>query len=231
MESVLKSEQTGLYHKPHNRKSIMNDKHDHVVQRTRQYWFNDGLVELSTGGIFLFLGLYFFIQSLLPSGSILLFVLQSGFILAIIGSIFLGRRVVNKYKSRLTFPRTGYVSYKQPSVTQRLISAGLALLMSAIILGLVLSTTISMNWIPAITGLIVSTVWLISAARVGLTRFYLQSILSMILGVGLSLVNLETYQSLALYYALMGILLVLSGALTLAKYLRQYPPLENDSPA
>jgi len=209
----------------------MNDDLDHVVQRTRQYWFTDGLVELSMGGIFLFLGLYFFVQSLLPSGSILLFVLQASFILAIIGSIFLGRRLVSKYKSRLTFPRTGYVTYKQASVTQRLISASLALFMSALILGLFLTTTISMNWIPAITGLIVSIVWLISAARVGLTRFYLQSLLSIILGVGLSLVHLETYQSLALYYAVMGIVLMLSGALILAKYLRQYPPLENDSTA
>lgn len=209
----------------------MNDDLEHVVQRTRQYWFTDGLVEISTGGIFLFLGLYFFVQSLLPTGSILLFILQAGFVLAIIGSIFLGRRLVSKYKSHLTFPRTGYVTYKQASTTQRLISAGLALLMSALILGLFLTTTISMNWIPAITGLIVSIVWLISAARVGLFRFYLQSIFSIILGVGLSLVHLETYQSLALYYAVMGILLILSGVLTFAIYLRQYPPLENDSAA
>lgn len=207
----------------------MNDELDHVVKRTRQYWFKDGLVELSMGGIFLFLGLYFFVQSLLPSGSFLLFVLQAGFVLAIIGSIFLGRRLVSKYKSHLTFPRTGYVTYKQASVTQRLISASLALLMSALILGLFLTTTISMNWIPAITGLIVSIVWLISAARVGLVRFYLQSIFSIILGVGLSLVHMETYQSLALYYAVMGFLLILSGGLTLAKYLRQNPPLDSNS--
>jgi hypothetical protein len=79
--------------------------------------------------------------------------------------------------------------------------------------------------------LVVGIIWLISAFRVGLLRFYLQSILSLLLGVGLSLARLETYQSLAIYYAVMGLVLILSGGLTLINYLRQNPPLENDSPA
>ena len=96
---------------------------------------------------------------------------------------------------------------------------------------LFLATPLSLNWIPAITGLVVGIIWLISAFRVGLLRFYLQSILSLLLGVGLSLAKLETYQSLAVYYAAMGLVLILSGGLTLLKYIRHNPPMENDLPA
>jgi hypothetical protein len=79
--------------------------------------------------------------------------------------------------------------------------------------------------------LIVGIAWLISAVRIGLLRFFLQSILSMLLGVGLSLVRFEMYQSLAIYYTVMGIVLLLSGGATLTKYLQQYPTSENDSTA
>jgi hypothetical protein len=209
----------------------MNDELEHVVQRTRQYWFSDGLAELSIGGIFIFLGAYFFVQSQLQPRSLMLIILQAGFILAIFGSIYLGRRLVSRFKSRLTYPRTGYVTYKQGSKTRRLLSIGLVLTMATLIVGLFLTTTIAMNWIPAITGLIVSIIWLISAARVGLIRFYVQSLLSLLLGMGLSLASLETYQSLAVYYAVIGLVLILSGGLTQIRYLRQNPPLKNDSPA
>lgn len=137
---------------------------------------------------------------------------------------------MKKFKSRLTFPRTGYVSYKRASKKQRIVSASLAIIIVSIIIALLLTTSLSLNWIPAITGLIVGIIWLISAIRVGLIRFYLQSILSLLLGVGLSLARLETYQSLAIYYAVMGTVLLISGGVTLAKYLRQFPTSENDSP-
>ena len=77
----------------------MNDELEHVVQRTRQYWFSDGLVELSVGGTFIILGLYFYIQSILPSESLVLLAIQAGFVFLLFGVIFLSRYVVNKFKS------------------------------------------------------------------------------------------------------------------------------------
>lgn len=209
----------------------MNDELAQVVQRTRQYWFSDGLVELSVGGTFIILGLYFYIQSILPSGSLLLLAIQAGFVFLLFGLIFFVRYLVNKFKSQLTIPRTGYVSYNRATRKQRIVSASIAILIAALNIALFLATPLSLHWIPAVTGLIVGIIWLVSAFRVGLLRFYLQSIFSLLLGVGLSLVRLDTYQSLAIFYTLMGLVLILSGGLTLIKYLRQNPPLEIDSPA
>ena len=88
----------------------MNDNIDHVVQRTRQYWFSDGIVELSVGSLFLLLGVYFYLQSTLPTGSLLLVGFQVGFVFLLVGAMFLSRYLVDKLKSRFIFPRTGYVS-------------------------------------------------------------------------------------------------------------------------
>lgn len=209
----------------------MNDDINHTVQRTRQYWFIDGLAELSVGGLFLLLGIYFFIQSILSSGSLTLLVFQLSFVFILFAMIFTSRYLLNKLKSRITFPRTGYVSYKKASKVQKLTSASLAIVIATFPIILYFTTPLSLNWIPIFSGLLVGAIWLISAVRIGLLRLYLQALLSLILGVLLSLANLDTYPSLAIYYGVMGIVLFTSGGIILAMYLRQHPAAENDSPA
>ncbi|HUV28704.1 MAG TPA: hypothetical protein VMW34_15195 [Anaerolineales bacterium] len=204
----------------------MNEDLDHVVQRTRQYWFSDGIVELSVGGLFLILGFYFYLQSTLSAASLLLISFQVGFVFLLFGAIYLSRYLVSKLKSRLTTPRTGFVSYKRASKKQRIVSISIVCLIAVINAALFLATPLSLNWIPAITGSIVGSLWLISALRVGLFRFYLQSILAFLLGVLLSLTSLDVYQSLALFYGILGSVLLLSGGVTLANYLHQHPSLE-----
>jgi hypothetical protein len=209
----------------------MNDDINHTVQRTRQYWFIDGLAELSVGGLFILLGVYFFIQAILPAGSLALLIFQLSFVFILFGMIFISRYLLNKLKSRITFPRTGYVSYKKASKKQKLLSASLAILIASLPIILFFTTPLSVNWIPVFTGLLVGTIWLISALRIGLLRLYLQALLSLIMGVLISLANLDTYPSLAIYYGVMGTVLAMSGGIILAKYLSQHPAIENDSPA
>ena len=209
----------------------MNNDMDKVIQKTRQYWFSDGIVEISIGALFLILGLYFYLQFLLPTGSLLLIGLQVGFVFLLVGAIYLSRSLVNKLKSRLTIPRTGYVSYKRASRTQRLVSIGIVCFIAGINVVLFLTTPLSLNWVPAITGLIVGSLWLISAFRVVLLRFYLQAILAYLLGVILSMSNLDIYLGLALFYGILGCVLLLSGGWTLAAYLHHHPPLEEGQQA
>lgn len=206
----------------------MNDDMNQVVKRTRQYWFSDGIVELSIGGLFVILGVYFYLQSILVPGSLALLALQIGFLFVLIGLTFISRFLINKIKTRLTTPRTGYVSYKPASKKQRITSLVIVLLIALANVILFLSTPLSMNWIPTITGVLVGTLWLISAFRVSLLRFYLQATLAFLLGGTLSLANLELYQSLALFYGILGVILSLSGGITLARYLRQNPSFEEE---
>jgi hypothetical protein len=91
-------------------------------------------------------------------------------------------------------------------------------------------TPLSSNWVPAISGLIVGSLWLISAFRVGLLRFYLLAILTYLLGAILLWAGLELYQSLALFYGILGVILILSGSFTLVRYLRRNPTPDENQP-
>ena len=201
----------------------MKDDINYHVQRTRQYWHVDGLAELVAGGIFILLGAYFFALATLPPSSLLNILLQAGFALIFIGSLLLGKRLVSALKARLTFPRTGFVAYRRANGRSRWISAGLALIMAALVAALVATAPASLAWMPAITGLVVAGVWLLFASRVGLPRFFLLAIASLSFGMGLSLARLGDIPGLAIYYPLMGFILLLSGGLTLRSYLKQAP--------
>jgi hypothetical protein len=79
----------------------------------------------------------------------------------------------------------------------------------------------AVDWLPAVTGLIVTAVWLVTAARVGLLRFYFLAFASIILGVGLSIAGLGDTLGVSYYYAAMGPTLILTGGMTLRGYLGQ----------
>ena len=89
----------------------------------------------------------------------------------------------------------------------------------------------SLTWIPAIIGLIVGAAWLFVAYKVDITRFYLMALLSVFLGAGISLAGFGDILGLALFYAVMAFVLIISGGTTLYKYLRStQPPEEPISP-
>lgn len=206
----------------------MKNNLEQITKRTRQYWFSDGFVEIVNGVIFLFLGVYFYVQSALPSRSLWLILLQAGFVVLLFGTIFLGGRLVNILKTRYTYPRTGYIGFRPPPRTNRWIAAGVALLMVILLLALFNATPISLNWLPATTGFIIAAFWLISAARVRMLRFYLLAAMSMILGAWLSFAHIGILQGIAAYYSGMGLILIGFGSLTLAKYLRQSPEIDEN---
>jgi hypothetical protein len=203
----------------------MSNNFDQVAQKTRQYWFSDGIVELSIGSLFFLLGVYFYLQFRLPPESLVLVGFQVGFVFILFGAIYLSRYLVSKLKSRITVPRTGYVSYKRASKKQRILSIVMIAIIAIINLALFLTTPLSASWIPAITGIFLGSIWLIFSFRVGLARLFLQSIAAYLLGVILSFSQLEVYLALAVFYGIFSLVLILSGFWTLAAYLRHHPPL------
>jgi hypothetical protein len=208
----------------------MKDNLADVEGRVRRYWFTDGIGELMGGALFLLLGLYFAAQQYFgdqsPAGAIL----QSGFIVLVIGGMFLGRWMINQLKARVTYPRTGYVEYRvkdQNHMRRRIIAFALAMgvAMFAIIITRSISTIDSM---VALTGLLVSVILLFNQGWAhGVGRFYLLSAVALILGIVLSVSGLDRGYNLGLFYGLMGTAFVVSGGLTLRRYLSENPkPME-----
>jgi len=223
----------GLYCKPVCEGEDMKSNLSDVEQRVNRYWYSDGLGELIGGCMFILLGIYFALQDYLGPDSMLSGILQVSLVLLLIGGAFVSRRLINSLKTRLTYPRTGYVEYRvnqKQARSKRVLAFVLAFTVAALAVAFV-SIFKSFDSMVAVTGFIVGMILvLLRAKSSGLTRFYFLGALSALLGLAISTSGLSNGYALGLYYASMGVCFLLSGGLTLAHYLHENPlPAEGQS--
>ncbi len=197
-----------------------------VEQRVKGYWYADGWAEMAGGAVFVLLGLFFAGQEWLPKGSLAELLFGPGLLLVFIaGSIATGR-IVNAMKTRFTYPRTGYVSYRvdQEHVRQRRPLAGAVAAVFAAAIIFVAARLGSADWVPGVSGILVGGILLYMSARVGgLRRFYLLAAFSAVLGVVLSVGPLPLGYRFAMFYGLAGIAFMISGALGFRRYILENP--------
>ena len=211
----------------------MKDKLLDVEQRVKRYWYSDGIAELSLGGMFFLLGVYFGLQGFLGEASQANVIMQVGLFFLVFVGIVGVRWVVNTLKAKLTYPRTGYVEYRkdgQDIKQRRNIFMGVAL-------GLVAASIILFDFFRYLDSMILGTGVMVGAIFIairgkstGVTRFYVMGVFSILIGVGLSLDKLSQEYNLALFYGLFGIVVMISGGLVLRRYLSENPmPMEADN--
>lgn len=211
----------------------MNDKLLDVEKRVKRYWYSDGIAELSLGGMFLLLGVYFGLQGYLGEDSQASVIMQVGlFVIVFAGIVGVGW-VVNTLKARITYPRTGYVEYRKDGqdIKQRrniFIGVALALVAASIIL---FDFFRNLDSMILGTGVLVGAVFIaLRGKSTGATRFHVVGVFSILLGVTLSLDKLPQEYNLALFYGLFGIVVMISGGIVLLRYLRENPmPSEEDN--
>jgi hypothetical protein len=208
-----------------------NDEMKQVEQRVKRYWYADGIAELTSGSLFVLLGIYFGAQGFLGESSTAGIILQISLMLVMVGGIFGVRWMVNTLKARLTYPRTGYVEYRvneKDAKVRRYVVVGVAMIIA--IASIVLVDTIrSLDSMALITGLLVGVIFIaLRGKSSGLKRFYLLGGLAIVLGVALSFSGLSQAYNLGLFYGLLGIAIMISGGLVLRRYLSENPlPTEN----
>ena len=204
----------------------MENKLLDVEQRIKRYWYSDGIAELSSGGMFILLGLYFGIQGYFGEGSLVSVILQVSLVFLMMGGIFGVRWLVNTLKIRLTYPRTGYVEYRsseKDATQRRYVVAAVAMIIAVASMVLVKYIRI-LDSMVLITGIIVSVVFIaLRGKSSGVTRFYFLGGFSFLLGVGLSFDGLPDEYNLALFYGLLGVAILISGGVVLRRYLIENP--------
>ena len=204
----------------------MEDKLLDVEQRVKRYWFSDGIGELAMGAMFILLGVYFGIPQYLGDNNILSVILQSSLILVIIAGVFIIRWLVTVLKTRLTYPRTGYVEYrvdKKYTMRRRYLVMAFAMAVAYLMVLMAKSIRIVDSTVLA-TGIVVGIVFaLLRGKSFGVQRFYFLGVVSLILGVTLSFSKLPNAYSLAAFYGLMGLAVMISGGIVLRRYLSENP--------
>jgi hypothetical protein len=210
----------------------MENKMLDVEGRVKRYWYSDGIADISVGAMFLMLGLFFGVQGYFGEGSTVSVILQVSMVLVMVGGIFGVQWLVNTLKSRLTYPRTGYVEYRakdKDSNQRRFVVIGVALIIA--VASIVLFDFIrELDTMVLTSGILVGIVFIaLRGKSTGVTRFYVLGVIAIILGVGLSLGDLSQEYNLALFYGLEGIMLMITGGIVLQRYISENPmPADED---
>ena len=204
-----------------------NEDIKQVERRVKRYWYTDGIAEIASGGLFLLLGLYFGVLGYFEEGSLVSVILQVSMVMVFIGGAFGVRWLVNTLKSRLTYPRTGYVEYRvdeRDAKQRRWIVMGVAAIIA--VASIVLVDYIrGFDSMVLVTGILVGVIFItLRGKSSGLKRFYLLGGLAILLGVGLAFSGLAQVYTLALFYGLLGVAILISGGLVLRRYLFENPP-------
>lgn len=200
---------------------------DRAEQRARQYWYDDGLTEIAIGILFLAIGALFLVEAFAPPGSLPNSFSALGIVILVAGGIWVANWAVRAAKRRITYPRTGFVRYRQParSTRRRLLTMAVAAVVSALTVRLLMAAApASLAWIPALQGVFIGAFILYMASQVGLARLYLLALLSFVVGPSAALMGLGDTLGNGVYFAIMGAALVTSGVVTLVGYLRRTSP-------
>jgi hypothetical protein len=210
---------------------MTTDPLQNAQKRAMQYWYVDGTFEFSFGGICLILGVYFYTSHLLTDswmgGLMVVF-----FILVMLGGGWLVNRLVMRMKERITFPRTGYVSFVRETRSKRgrraLLLGSVSGIIAALMTLLLANRPAGFDWMVTASGLLFGAVVTYLGFRTGATRFFVNAAISVALGVALGFANLPENLGLAVFYGLLGLALLILGGISLWQYLRQNPNVQSD---
>lgn len=211
-----------------NENTKTNEEIKKITRRSLTYWFEDGLLELILGALFLLLGITFLIEGIADPGTLLRRISgMAGLILMVVGA-WTARPIIRKLKERITYPRTGYVSYRKPTPTRksRTISYLLTLTIVLLVVGIITSTSDkTLDWLPMFEGIIIGGFLLFIGYRTLVYRFYVLGTLSVLTGTLLSVSGIGNLIGMGIFLLILGASLVLSGGYRLRTYLHQTHPV------
>ena len=197
------------------------DTIERMRKRGQRYWFEDGLWELVIGSLLVVLAIYYGIVGSFEPGSALRTIFTVGYVVVVPGVMFLTSRVMRSLKAQVTAPRTGYVSFRR---SKRRIARSVAIgatIAVATVAGTLLIEEINASVL--ISGLVIAFVFGATGYRVGPPRFYVPAVVSLTAAVLLSLTVDDSETAFSLLSGGVGLVVVASGGITFARYLRQNP--------
>ncbi|MGB9737939.1 hypothetical protein [Chloroflexus sp.] len=186
-------------------------------QRIRRYWLIDGLPELLIGSIFLLTGLIQLIALVTPVGiagwaNLLLPCMM-------IPAMLWGRRFLHTLKMHITYPRTGYVSYRQPQLWQKALG-GLVGIGTGIVLTTWVQTQIVATWLPVLTGMTLAAGIGYFGVYLGMRRFYVLAVFIAVSSMLMDWLPIDPFLATSLVITTVGVWILVSGSITLYRYLR-----------
>jgi hypothetical protein len=193
---------------------MMEDPSINAGRRAARYWNIDGLAELYIGAIWLLVAMFLFIWGVMEKTSPWYKPLLIGGTLLWMGAILGGQRIVTAIKNRVTYPRTGYVACAKPKAKMWVLPLIILALLAMLPFG-------PQQLVLPATGLVGAAIAIAVALTTGVKRLYILGGLFLVIGVALGAANVELDRGFSLLFGLAGAECILSGGLTLRRYLQQ----------
>jgi len=206
-----------------------------IKRRVFRHAFEDGIFEIVFGVVSLFIGLFFLGYSLVPENSRYRLALPFGYLSVFLLSLFLIKKMIRSLKAKITYPRTGYVSFQDQK--QKRLKAGIRGALAggivALIGGLIkiVSPVLVPDFysLPTYFGLALALILCLISFRSGLVRFAILGVFSLTIGLVFSFAALSHMQSISAFLGCVGVSLLAIGWLSSRRYVRRHPlPREGD---
>jgi hypothetical protein len=201
----------------------MRDNFTNVQQRAIQYWFLDGLAEISAGLVGLLLAVLFLLwrTALQTRWGLLIF-----FMTAFAVSFGL-RLAIQKVKEKETYPRTGYVAPLSGTENRRALIIMIVFTVLLLIVNYYLTVHVQMSllWSSGVSALIFAFVFAWTGYLTALRRFYFLALFSLLIGAVLAILGIGYSSGLAIITGLNGVILLSFGIRARRAYLRLNPSL------
>ena len=201
-----------------------------LQRRALQYWWIDGLAELAFALEMIVISLYFVLLQQIHSAPWTVIASSVGMPVVFLVTFFSAGKLVLYIKERVTFPRTGYVRYpkrKAISRKRRIIVGGGIGFLTAVAVNLTRALLgVNAQWI--VIALILMMTMIYIGYLVGVYRYYVLGILTLIWGFAMIWMAIPEGYEYAWLFGGIGLFYLISGGIVLMLYLRRYPSVEGE---
>jgi hypothetical protein len=205
----------------------VNEVHiEAAINQPTRYWYVDGIPETVIGGFWLLISLGILAAELILNlhgfgylaGAFIYGTVAVGLLLP-----FLMPRIIRRWKERVTYPRTGYVEPRRPTVAVKVATIALLGLMAFGTVLLASSGSFLREWMPlavsmVASGSLVNVAWRMRAARL--------AVLAPLIAVA-ALITTAMHLHVGLSYGIIwltaGAVCLTDGLLTFRGYLKAHP--------
>jgi hypothetical protein len=206
----------------------MNDPLRRAEAQVQRFWNIDGLHEIAIALLFGLTAVWVWGSDLsdLPRAWKSFFSVT--FPVVICGGMYAEKAIVTRIRQRLTFPRTGFVTFRRPSRRQQIVTGCLGAVVAA---GVAFAATRGpipdfSRWLVAIVGLFMGGILWSLAWRAQIRRFYALGLACAAAGIAISWAGASLSEQLVLFWIVVAVATLISGTATLWRFVHTPHPVE-----
>jgi MFS family permease len=215
---------------------MINMNTQNTLNRAYAHWLKDGLFEIGGGVMLVGVGTLRAIIHFAGAGSAAYYWLSGGLFVFMFGCVWGGKRIDKALKERITYPRTGFITFKPRTYNYKSILAILVLLIFAGILGGVVGVLATQpnqqeigGIVPITQGIVGALAFAYAAHRLEVKRLYYLAAFSIGIGLVIGALGVGVVLGVSFFYLSIGLALIVTGSVALVQFLRTHEPIDLNS--